>query len=133
MNSENVSGGAIAPVIAFFARRGVLKILLIILVGIVLLMLGMGGGAKAEETTADEVESRLEELCSSIAGVGKCRVMVTYEKNASRYGASEVRRVESVAIACKGADSVTVRSELTKLFTSLFGIGANRVSISKMK
>jgi hypothetical protein len=125
--------GRFSVVLDFLKKHGGIKILLIALVGVILLTLSLTGGSETEQIGRDETETRLEELCSSIAGVGRCRVMVTYEKNTSRYGGGEALRVESVAVACKGADSVAVRSELTKLFTSLFGIGANRVSISKMK
>ena len=123
----------LTALLELFKKHGGVKILLIVIVGIALLLVGLGGVEKKEDVAEDEIEARLEELCSSIAGVGRCEVMVTYERSTSRYNTSDTRRVESVAIACKGADSVSVRSELTKLFTSLFGIGANRVSISRMK
>ena len=131
---NNASGDKILPsVLAFFRERGAVKIILIILVGVVLLILGTGSAMSAETDEADDLEVRLEELCSSLVGVGKCRVMVTYERSSTRYGAAEERRVESVAIVCRGANSAKVRSDLTALFTSLFGIGSHRISISKMK
>ena len=77
-------------------------------------------GAK-EETPPDE-EARLEELCSKIEGVGECRVMVTY-KNGEVY---------AVAVICRGADTPKVRERLTELITSMYGIGANRISIQRM-
>ena len=133
MNSIDKSG-RFSEALDFLRRHGGIKIVLIILAGIILITLGLNAGAESNgEADLDETEAKLEQLCSSISGVGKCQVMVTYEKSASRYGTSEARRVESVAIACKGADSVTVRSELTKLLTALFGIGSNRISITKMK
>lgn len=109
----------------------VLLIALCVLVGIVLLVIG--ASSASSEQTADTVEERLEELCSSLSGVGQCRVMVTYKEREVGYGKQSERTVESVAIVCKGADRASVRSELTSLLSSLFGIGTNRIHISKMK
>lgn len=74
-----------------------------------------------EEEPVDEA-ARLEELCSKIDGVGECRVMVTYRDG----------EVYAVAVVCRGADSPRVRERLTELITSIYGIGANRVSIQQM-
>ncbi len=126
-------GGMMASIIGFIKQRGATKIALVVLIGIVLIILGTSGGSKSTDTECDELETRLEEMCSSLVGVGRCRVMVTYEKSTSRYGTESERRVESVAIVCRGADSAKVRAELTGLFTSLFGIGAHRISIARMK
>ncbi|MBR2929913.1 MAG: hypothetical protein IKC32_01665 [Clostridia bacterium] len=108
-----------------------LLIALCVLVGVVLLIIG--GASGTSEQAADTVEERLEELCSSLSGVGQCRVMVTYKEKEMGYGKQAERTVESVAIVCKGADRASVRSELTSLLSSLFGIGTNRIHISKMK
>ena len=48
--------------------------------------------------------------------------MVTY-KNGEVY---------AVAVICRGADNPKVRERLTELITSMYGIGANRISIQKM-
>ena len=90
------------------------------------LILPLGGGSEGETEASDE--ERLAALCSSIEGVGECRVYITYT--------TETRgstRVESVAVVCRGASSPSVQAELTSLISSLFGIGTNRISISKMK
>ena len=89
--------------------------------------------ADSADAERDEVEEKLKEMCSSLDGVGSCRVMVTYRVSEKRYGQSEERRVESVAVICKGADKVGVRAELTEMLSALFGIGTNRIHISKMK
>ena len=120
-------------VLGFIKQRGVYKILIILLLGVALIIIGTSSVRTNEDGDLDELEARLEEMCSSLVGVGRCRVMVTYERSNSRYGAESDRRVESVAIVCRGADNVRVRSELTELFTSLFGIGAHRISITRMK
>jgi stage III sporulation protein AG len=51
-------------------------------------------------------------------------------------GSSVVERkppkVKGVTIACRGADSDGVRSQLTEMMTALFDIGSNRVAILKL-
>jgi hypothetical protein len=108
------------------------KIILAVVVGVLLIAVSAFGsdGAKAE---GDEVEERIEAMCSSLVGVGECRVMVTYSTEGTRYGASTQSRVESVAVVCRGADRASVRAEITSMISALFGIGSNRIFISKMK
>jgi hypothetical protein len=77
---------------------------------------------KVEEAAPLDEAARLEELCSKIEGVGECRVMVTYREG----------EVYAVAVICRGADNPKVRESVTELITSIYGIGANRVSIQKM-
>ena len=101
---------------------------LFIIVGLVLVIagtVGFGKGRTNDEPASLTEEDRLCRLCSEVDGVGECRVMITFS--------SDGKRVESAAIVCRGADSVSVRRGLTELVTSLYGIGANGVSLSKMK
>ena len=102
----------------------------------VLLLLGCAliFSSPGEQTVSeDDIEAKLEELCSSLSGVGACRVMVTYNVVGKTYASEGRRVVESVTVVCKGADKVGVRAELTAMLSSLFGIGTNRIHISKMK
>lgn len=113
-------------------KRRLLPIIILVLIGVGLIVLS-GASASATDDETDALEARLEEMCSSLAGVGSCRVMVTYKVSEGRYGSSAVKTVESVAIVCKGADKAGVRKELTDMMSSLFGIGTNRIHIAKMK
>ena len=85
------------------------------------------------------LEDELEELCASIDGVGRCKVYLSFEsgeENLYKGGVLiETRppRVLGVSVVCEGGGKSFVQSELIDLFTSLFGIGANRVKISKLK
>lgn len=97
-------------------------ILLIIGAIALALLLIPSGSKKAEEPVELDDAARLEELCSQIEGVGECRVMVTYKGG----------EVYAVAVICKGADSPKVRERLTDLITSMYGIGANRVTVQPM-
>ena len=116
-------------IVGFFKKnKSAAWAILIALVGLALVVAGTVGVGRSKSTpSADDIgeEERLTELCSEIEGVGECHVMITLS--------SDSKRVESAAIVCQGADSVTVRHGLVELITSLYGIGSNRVSISKMK
>lgn len=99
---------------------------------------------KTEESSAlAEYKARLEEelgeMCSSISGVGRCRVTVSFSegesleyKGSSLIG-SKPPQVLGVCIVCEGAERDGVRSALCDCMRSLFDIGANRVSVMKMK
>lgn len=107
-----------------FLRSGTstLKISAALLIGAILILivfLLFPGEEKRAEGT-DE----LTELCSEIEGVGECRVSVSYKN-----GGEEVY---AVAIVCEGADDPYVRARLVELFSSLYGIGANRISVLKI-
>ena len=90
-----------------------------------LLLIFYGGKNETEDVRADGVESTVGELCASVDGVGECIVTVVYEDGGDR--------VYSVAVVCEGADDIRVRAGLTRLITKLYGIGANRVGIMKLK
>ena len=124
-------------------RKSVFIVILLVL-GIVL---SLAFGAKSEKTEADpeslaaykaQLERELEGLCSSIDGVGKCTVTLSFSKGAEsiyksgKLTESKPPRVLGVAVACRGAGSVKVRDSLTELFTSLFDIPTNRIAILKL-
>ena len=86
----------------------------------------------------EQLESEVAALCSSVSGVGKCRVFITFERGAaSTYRGSSVIETKpplvlGVSVVCSGGDSDRVRSELTDMLTALFSIGSNRVSVLKL-
>lgn len=125
--------GSIASLGALLKRnkKAALAVLLAVL-GVLMIVMGSGAKSKVADER-DELEAQLEEMCSSLSGVGSCRVMINYKVTEGRYGSSGTKTVESVAIICKGADKVGVRKELTDMLSALYGIGANRIHISKMK
>ena len=119
---------------------------ILLLLCVLMLALSFAGGSTEEtdesKTLAEyqaELESRLSELCSSVEGVGKCRVFVTFEsgeENLYKGGVlieTKPPRVMGVSVVCQGADKPAVKNELNELFTSLFDIGSNRVKILKLK
>ena len=100
-------------------------------------------GSEGVKTALSEYESLLENqistLCSSVKGVGKCKIEISFEsgeENVYKGGAlieTKPPRVLGVAVVCEGGDNASVRSELTELLTALFDIGTNRVKILKLK
>ena len=113
--SDNVSS---------FLRRhtSLLRVALIFLAGLLLIVFS-GSFTEAEAPTGSE-KTDLAELCSAVAGVGECEVMISY---------AESGEVLAVAVICEGADSLSVRATLTDMISSLYGIGSNRISIVKSK
>ncbi len=99
---------------------------------VLLLVVGLGlillGGTRSTEKSAEETgaEQRAAEMCALMDGVGECRVMMTFYPE-------EETRVYGVLVLCEGAESVAVREKITSLFCSLYGIGAHRVEIQKLK
>ena len=101
------------------------------LLGLFLLVAGGAlSGEKSSELSGEErIEERLAELCSSVDGVGECRVMVSCQTVGKSYGSSGELRVESVVILCRVGANEKVKKELTELVVSLYGIGSNRVKV----
>lgn len=110
----------------FLSEGGVgIKALAVALLGILLMLPGVFGGDKNDSVSVSEqtLEEKVAEVCSSVEGVGRSRVIITYGDEDAVY---------AVAVLCDGADSVYVRRSLTDMISSLFGIGANRISILKI-
>ena len=96
------------------------KIVLAALCGVALIIIGT---LPQKEVSAPELEERVAEMCAMTEGVGDVKVMITHSDDGAVY---------AVAVICDGADSVAVRERITDMMCSLFGIGANRVSILKI-
>lgn len=132
-------------ILKVFKKNKILAAVILIALSIMLALALSSDGESTEggEITLAEyklkVEGELAELCSSVDGVGKCYVYVTFEKGSeSTYKSGnliETRppKIMGVSVVCRGAENARVKSELTELFTSIFGIGANRVKILKLK
>ena len=116
-------------IVKHFKSKRELSLILIAL-GIGLILIFFGGGGDAEPVSGSQgIEERIAEACSGVEGVGECAVYVYYSDADTRGGES----VESVLVVCEGADSVEVRLRLTKILSSFFGIGSNRISVEKMR
>ena len=128
-----------------FIRGDKRKILIAVLLALGLILMlfsGRGGNETAgeEDTLAKykrELEEDLSELCSSIDGVGRCEVRVTFSEGArvEYKGTSKVcetpPKVQGVSIVCDGGAKADVRAAITNCITAMFDIGANRVAVAK--
>lgn len=128
----------ITDFIAALKKRGMLLPAVIVLLSVVLLAVGLSsartqdGGDTGSAGDADE-QSRFEQMCSLIDGVGRCRVMMTYtEERTSYYSSEKVKSVSGIAVLCDGGDSAEVKKRITELAVALYGIGANRVRVDRM-
>ena len=115
-------------------------------VGVVLIVFSVGNGEEKSNSDSTqsleeykaELESELEAACSSIRGVGRCEVIVTFARGAENVykGTSLIEskppEVMGVSVICEGADSDEVRACITGMMTSLFGIGSNRISVMRL-
>ena len=130
------------------SKRGRM-ILIALALGIVLLLSSLlmqgvdkeeysSGNVSLEEYKA-ALESELGELCSSVAGVGKAKVMVTFDAGAEyqyKNGnliSSAPPRVKGITVICRGGDKDSVRAELSDMLCALFEIGKNRICVLKLK
>jgi stage III sporulation protein AG len=119
-----------------FASSGLWKVGLLFALGLVLIAFGTGYTNNDNEslpTSVDALENRLADLCSSVEGVGECRILITYEEEREGYSSKTVSVISGIAVVCEGGDLPQVKSRVTELITSIFGIGANRVRIEKLK
>ena len=103
---------------ALAERAGQWKyVLLVAVVGLALLLWPSDrSGTSTSEGSATE-EARLEELLSRMEGVGQTGVLL------SENGA---------AVVCQGADSASVRLDITEVIRCYTGLGADKVVIFKM-
>ena len=105
------------------ADKSTVRLVGLMVIGIALIFIGSLSTRTADNTTVNNTdEDRVAEMCSMIDGVGECRVMMTYTDD----------EVFAVLVVCDGAESVFVREKITSLFTSLYGIGSNRVEIQQL-
>lgn len=121
------------------------KILTVVLLaaGLILMLLSARGenDATGEEGTLEKykraLEEDLSELCSSIDGVGRCEVRVTFSEGAriEYRGTAKVSetppKVQGVSVVCDGGARADVRAAVTDCITAMFDIGANRVAVVK--
>ena len=125
MNIKSIKG--------IFSSSAVSVFLCALGLGILLLFLGTGSDTAV---TASAVPSGAEEeiaaLCSSLEGVGECYVFVTYEEKSLGYGRGTEKTVLGIAVVCSGGDSDAVKQRVSRVLSSVYGIGTNRIRVEKL-
>ncbi len=110
-----------------------MKIAFLVGLGLLLIFFGMGGNDTAvTPAAADTIEADIRELCSSLEGVGQCRVLVTYEEKSLGYGKGTESIISGIAVVCEGGESVAVKQRVSSVLSSVFGIGTNRIRVEKL-
>ena len=119
-------------------------VVLLFALGIMLIAISGATGNDAVENVPSlaqykaELEDEVENMCSSVRGVGKCRVMITFERGeentykGSSLIESKPPKVMGISVVCRGADSLEVTRALVDMLTALFDIGSNRISVLKL-
>ena len=118
----------------------------VLLVAGLLLMLFSSKVGSTESAAEDslskykrELEKDLSELCSSIDGVGRCEVRITFSEGerVEYRGTNKVSetppKVLGVSIVCDGGGRADVRAAITECMVALFDIGANRVAVARRR
>ena len=127
-------------------NKGSVLLFALLMLGVFLLVFSSASApeTEAQENTQslEEYKARLEEelsaVCSSVSGVGRCKVTVTFERGEEKIykGSSVIEtrppKVLGVTVVCKGADSDKVRSEIIDMMSALFDIGTNRIAVLKL-
>ena len=127
-------------------RRTTVIILAMVAVGVLLLSVPSADTAENSTVATDDLaeyklrlENELADTCSSVAGVGRCRIMITFERGAenvykgSQLVESSPPQVSGVTVVCDGGASSAVKSTLTEMISALFGIGKNRIAVLELK
>lgn len=122
----------------------------LLIIGVVLIIAGSIGSGRNEPAKSDipadyesRLERRLEELCMSVAGIDRVKILVTVEGTqgtSGSFGTSSYRTgcdtyptVRGVAAVVTNGDDATVKKTLTELISSSLGIPSNRVSVAPFK
>ena len=110
----------------FLRSKSSFKIALLLIAGLVLIALGGLTERADSNTSKSSEEDSAAQMCAMVDGVGDCRIMMTYRNTDGE------SRVYAVAVFCDGADNAEVRSDVTELICSLYGIGAHRVKVVRL-
>ena len=132
----------------FESKRTLFLLLAAVAVGGVLLCVPTAVGTeKAESSSSNDelaeyklkLEEELANICSMVVGVGRCKVVVSFERGAENvYKGSQLvestpPKVSGVSIVCEGGSNQVVRSTLVEMISSLFGIGKNRIAVLELE
>lgn len=94
-------------------------------------------GESTEDTRAAYVvslEHSLEELLSTMEGVGDNKVMITLKPSTrnSCFSSASTMEIEGVVVCAKGAANGKVAKNISEVIQALFGLEAHKIKIAKM-
>lgn len=102
-----------------------------------LTFLNYGGSTSTEdarEAYVVSLEHSLEELLSTMEGVGENRVMITLKPSTRNtcYSSASTMEIEGVVVCAKGAANGKVAKNISEVIQALFGLEAHKIKIAKM-
>lgn len=114
---------------------------ILLLLGIILLVAGLPVSEKTSKATQVQgaektrLESRLEELLSSVEGVGKVEVIIMTADDGKEdsFSMNSQAAVTGVLISAEGAGSAVTVQNIQQAIMALFQIDAHKIRIMKMK
>ena len=148
--------------IAEFIKKNFIIILIGVTALVCLLLLADTFTGQKQETTttvteddyATVAQQQLKDILEKIDGVGSCEIMITLENGYENDYAKDVDgdkteyavvggktvlistktpRIAGVLVVCRGGDKSSVKSEVTDIVSTLFGIDKIKVSVTKLK
>ena len=91
---------------------------------------------KAQRIRGDllSLEHSLEELLSTMEGVGDNKVMITLKPSTrnSCFSSASTMEIEGVVVCAKGAANGKVAQNISEVIQALFGLEAHKIKIAKM-
>ena len=86
------------------------------------------------ETYVVSLEHSLEELLSTMEGVGDNKVMITLKPSTrnSCFSSASTMEIEGVVVCAKGAANGKVAKNISEVIQALFGLEAHKIKIAKM-
>ncbi len=86
------------------------------------------------ETYVVSLEHSLEELLSTMEGVGENKVMITLKPSTQNtfYSFASTMEIEGVVVCAKGAANGKVAKNISEVIQALFGLEAHKIKIAKM-
>ncbi len=100
-----------------------------------LTFLDYGGSTEdTREAYVVSLEHSLEELLSTMEGVGENKVMITLKPSAKNtyYSSASTMEIEGVVVCAKGAANGKVAKNISEVIQALFGLEAHKIKIAKM-
>ena len=94
-----------------------------------------GSSTQTQNVEKTGLESRLEELLSSVEGVGKVEVIIMTgdEGNEDSFSMSSQTTVTGVLVSAEGAGSAVTVQNIQQAIMALFQIDAHKIRIMRMK
>lgn len=103
--------------------------------GITEILSGTGNDEEGRDTYVISLERSLEELLSSMEGVGENKVMITLKpsERSMYYASGSTMEIEGVVVCAKGAANGKVAKNISEVIQALFGLEAHKIKIAKMR